>query len=75
MKTLNVEVIRYNNCYGDGYYDMDGSYNDGTSIEGVILAGTFPAWLEKWNADGDEYTQSLKNMSTDELFGIAQHLL
>ena len=58
MKSIKVEVITYNNCYGQGYHDFDSVYKDGTSMEGVILAGTFPAWLAEHNAeraaDGNE---------------------
>lgn len=48
-KKRQLYLIQYNNCYGQGYYDMDGSWNDGTSIEGKTTSPDY--WLKRHNKE------------------------
>lgn len=49
---LNIYVVTYNNKYGQGYYESNGQWNDGTSLEGITLDPE--KWLEEHNAEREE---------------------
>lgn len=42
-------LVRYNNCYGQGYWN-DGDWDDGTSIEGYVeTEEDFKTWCDARN--------------------------
>lgn len=57
MKTIiKVEIVTYNDCYGNG----------NRQLEDVIQAGTFDKWLEKHNADRDAEPEGPEEFDRDE---------